>query len=76
MNTRFDYLYRDAGNWKRYGSVLFRGAPEEGLEDRFRRACDRWELFIAGQVRLPELFFFVPEENEHGSTRLPAVHKT
>jgi hypothetical protein len=57
MNTRFEYLYRDAGNWKKWGSVVFVGAPSPELDDRFRRACHLRELFIADQIRVPELFF-------------------
>jgi hypothetical protein len=57
MNSLFEYLYRDGGNWKQWGSVVFRGAPPPDAEERFRKACDRSELFIADQVRLPEVFF-------------------
>ncbi|MHB0970001.1 MAG: hypothetical protein ACYC7A_17820 [Thermoanaerobaculia bacterium] len=57
MNTRFEYLYRDAGNWKKWGCVVFAGAPSAALDDRFRAACFMREFFIAAQVRLPELFF-------------------
>lgn len=78
MNTRFEYLYRDGGNWKRWGSVVFTGAPAPDLEDRFRRVCDWPDVFIAGQVRLPELFFtdYPVNEDDHCYHELWSVTAT
>lgn len=56
MNTRFHYLYRDASNYKEWGTVTFSGAMA-GLQERLMAALDSHELFIAHQVRVPELFF-------------------
>ena len=67
MNTRFAYLYRDGSNYKQWSSVTFRGAPDTSLLQRLSAAFDTDGLFIAHQVRLPELFFarVVPDADDH-----------
>ena len=55
MNTRFIYLYRDAGNSKQWGEVIFAGPPDD--RSRLMRSFESGEFFIAGQIRLPERFF-------------------
>ncbi len=57
MNTRLDYMYRNASNYSRVGSVVFEGATSAQLVQRFSRALESSEFFIADQVRVPELFF-------------------
>jgi hypothetical protein len=56
MMTLFEYLYRDAGNFKAYGSVAFQGAlSEEGLQ-RVSRLLDGDGMFIAEQLGVPPLY--------------------
>jgi len=62
-NVRFEYLYRDASNYKRYGSVVFAdtdqlsaGLPE--IESRIRKSLMTNDNFMAHQVRVPELFLY------------------
>lgn len=55
MNTRIDYLYRDAGNWKTSGFDVLAGALTPEQTTALRRACDGGEYFIASQVGLPDL---------------------
>lgn len=57
MNSRFLYLYRDAGNWKNYGEVVFDGASTESLKERLVATLATDDLFIAEQVRVPDLSF-------------------
>ncbi len=57
MNTQVEYLYRDGSNYKQWGKVIFRGACDTALRDRLSAALDSNELFVAHQIRLPELFF-------------------
>src|ERR1700694_1477841 len=59
-NTRFDYLYRDASNYKSWGSVVFCGELHAGLSARLRAALESTEFFIADQIRIPEVFL-VPD---------------
>lgn len=55
MNIRIDYLYRDAGNWKTYGSQVLAGVLTPEQITTIREACDEGERFIASQVGLPDL---------------------
>lgn len=58
---RFNYLYRDAGNYKERGAVVFSDSLELSLDEMstllqcaFSQGC----LFIANQIRVPERFLF------------------
>lgn len=52
--TVFEYLYRDAGNFKTYGRVLLLGRDEAA--EREIRACLEWgDQFVAEQVGIPAL---------------------
>ena len=52
----FEYLYRDAGNWKVWGQLLLKGAASTteiaSLVERFESG----EFFIAEQMGIPTLF--------------------
>ncbi len=61
MNVRFNYLYRDAGNYKSWGAVIFRnpdGLPISEIESRLRKAFFQYDLFIAGQIGVLEVFLY------------------
>lgn len=50
----FEYMYRDAGNWKTHGALLLSGDAEDGRA--VLRECLEWgDLFVAEQVRVPSL---------------------
>ena len=60
-NVEFRYLYRDGGNYKKRGSVIF--SNREGLDtdlaaEKLRQAFLPEGLFIARQVRVPEVFLY------------------
>jgi hypothetical protein len=65
MNSAVDYCYRDAANWKQYGTVVFAGAPTDDLTARLKHALhdDLW--FIADQLRVPEVFFDGTSDDDH-----------
>jgi hypothetical protein len=66
--VRFNYLYRDAGNYKRWSKVVFPnpdGMPLDAIAESLRAAFLSDGLFIAHQVRIPEVFF--SEEGESTS---------
>lgn len=51
----FEYMYRDAGNWKTYGALLLVGNAN-GLRETLC-ACLEWsDLFVAEQVGIPSLY--------------------
>ena len=60
-NIKFDYLYRDAGNYKQWAGVVFSNTDALELEEVTKSLRDAFlqdGLFIASQVRLPDAFFF------------------
>lgn len=56
MWTAFEYLYRDAGNFKAYGTVLLDGVITAANEQLVRSRLDGGEFFIAEQLGVPSLF--------------------
>ena len=60
-NVEFMYLYRDGGNYKKRGVVIF--SNPEGVDinlasEKLRQAFLPDGLFIARQVRVPEVFLY------------------
>jgi len=56
QNTRFEYLYRDASNYKSWADLVFSGAITDELKARLSGALESGEFFIADQIRVPETF--------------------
>jgi hypothetical protein len=60
-NVEFVYLYRDGGNYKKWGKVIFSnpdGIDTETVERDLRQAFLEDGLFIASQIRVPEVFLY------------------
>jgi hypothetical protein len=58
MNIRFNYLYRDAGNFKQYGSVVFRNPLNRSLaeiEAKLQQCLIDGMYFVAEDLNLPAL---------------------
>lgn len=62
VNHKFKYLYRDAGNYKEYGSVIFSNpdnmlpeTAEKILRECFLEGC----LFIADQLGIANHFLYI-----------------
>lgn len=58
MNIRFNYLYRDAGNYKAYGVIVFSGADRVSATDAelvLEKLLIDGEYFVAGDVDVPDL---------------------
>jgi hypothetical protein len=52
MNTKFNYLYRDAWNYKKFHSIILHGVIKlEQIEPFLRDQC----FFIPSEVGLPDL---------------------
>lgn len=70
-NIRFNYLYRDGGNFKFWGEVIFANPKRlslKGVETRLNRAFLPDGLFIASQIAIPEKFPFPKvaiNQNDH-----------
>lgn len=50
----FEYLYRDAGNWKTHGALLLTGNAQ-GVRDSLRECLESDNLFVAEQIGVPSL---------------------
>ena len=67
----FDYLYRDASNYKSWGSLLLEGRATETALEQFRTQLNCGEFFIAEQVGIPPLYAELwqfsdgPTEDDH-----------
>src|SRR5579863_8146625 len=60
-SIKFSYLYRDAGNYKRWATVVFSNPDGLTLESATKALNDAFlqdGLFIAHQIRIPEVFSF------------------
>jgi hypothetical protein len=58
-NVRFSYLYRDGSNYKKWGEIVFsnpKGISDESVSKKLRKAFLSDGLFVAHQVRVPEVF--------------------
>jgi hypothetical protein len=58
QNTAFEYLYRDGGNNKNWGRVVFAGAITPDETARFIKALEDGTYFIAAQIKVPEVFLW------------------
>ena len=60
MNIELQYMYRDFGNFKNYGAVVFgnqSALPITVIDDELIRAFGEDRNFIATDLGLPDLFF-------------------
>lgn len=61
-NIKFNYMYRDASNYKAWGSVIFNNPDGSALSDINTHLLNSFGmdgLFIASQIRIPEVFFYL-----------------
>lgn len=67
MNTKIEYLYRDAGNYKKYNTAIVSGEITSLQVDIIMSCLEIWGLFIPELVGLParrlEEFSFQYEED-------------
>lgn len=66
----FDYLYRDAANYKVWGSLLLSGVPAQEDITALRACMESGEYFVAEQVGIPPLYEELqlsggPTEDDH-----------
>lgn len=60
MNTKFTYLYRDAGNYKNWGEVVFsntQAIPIDQINERIESLLIDKQNFVASDLKLPDLHF-------------------
>jgi hypothetical protein len=56
VRTAFDYMYRDAGNFKAFGSVTLEGCLTPDDQVIIQSRLSSGEFFIAEQVGVPALY--------------------
>lgn len=52
----FEYLYRDASNYKAWGEVLLSGIPSQNDMMALRSSLESGEYFVAEQVGIPAVY--------------------
>ena len=52
----FEYLYRDASNYKAWGEILLSGVPSQNDVAALRARLESGEYFVAEQVGIPALY--------------------
>jgi hypothetical protein len=82
MSIKFVYLYRDAGNYKNWGEVIFSNSEMlnvESIENRIRMTLfDRFQ-FIAHQIYVPNLALSMkgyPTTDDHCFHELDCIEDT
>jgi hypothetical protein len=79
MNIIIHYLYRDSGNWKDFGEVVFknrRGLSVDFVLSELKRYCESKDFFIAEQVGFDELWSGFDQETDHGWHEISDVEST
>lgn len=69
MWTEFEYCYRDAGNFKAFGSVWMAGALDTDQRAIIETKLEGGEFFIAEQVKIPALYGKLYKWSSGHSTR-------
>jgi hypothetical protein len=52
----FEYLYRDASNYKSWGTLLLKGMVSASDEEQIKSHFESGEFFIAEQLEIPPLY--------------------
>ena len=52
----FEYLYRDASNYKAWGEILLSGVPSKNDIAALRTCLESGEYFVAEQVGIPAVY--------------------
>lgn len=71
LTTKFEYLYRDASNYKAYGSVWLIGPLDRADLDVIVESLEGGSFFVAEQVGIPPLYETLyelsggPNEDDH-----------
>lgn len=80
MNIKMSYLYRDAGNFKSYGFVVFSNPTYQSaieLEASFRSALTDGAYFVADAFLLPDLRpATLDDDLDHAWHELESIEET
>jgi hypothetical protein len=80
MNVRFEYLYRDAGNFKNWGAIVFsnpRNINDDFVLEMAEKVLIDHAYFIASKAGVPGLHFVEhDEELDHDWHEVHAFQST
>lgn len=65
MNVRFEYLYRDAGNFKNWGEIVFsnpRNINADLVSEMVEKVLIDHAYFVASKADVPDLHFVEHDE--------------
>lgn len=65
MNTKFDFLYRDASNFKKHNTIICEGQISEEETRDIYDSLDLGEYFIPEQVGIEAERFGAATEDDH-----------
>jgi len=54
--TTFEYMYRDASNYKAFGTILLTGGVTQADVKKLTDCFENYSLFVAEQVGIPVLY--------------------
>jgi len=54
-HTLFEYMYRDASNYKARGTLLLHGTYSDDQQAAIEQCCESTEYFVAEQLDIPAL---------------------
>jgi hypothetical protein len=70
MNARFEYLYRDAGNYKNWGEIVFsnpHNLDTDFISTMAEKVLIDGAYFVASKAGVPDLHVEIYDENlDHG----------
>lgn len=65
MNTKIDYLYRDAGNYKLWNQCIISGELTKEQQNQIMDSLHEGEFFIPRKIPLPEKRFDKWDDTDH-----------
>ena len=78
-NLQFNYLYRDAGNYKKYGSVVFSNPDKlslSAIEAQIKETLIDGEFFEPFKLNIPAIHAYPHSELDHDWYTFEEVQQT
>jgi hypothetical protein len=80
LNIKFNYLYRDAGNYKQFGDIIFSNPENISLDcinESIKSHLIDGEYFVASKWQIPALFVFTfDKELDHSWHKFERIECT
>ena len=82
MNIKFNYLYRDASNYKNYNSIIFSNSENLSITDIEKMITSNLidqQFFVASKINIPEIFLsseYGFNEDDHSWHEFESLEET